>query len=422
MSQPLPSLSARLADVQSSPVREILELTQRAEVISFAGGLPAPELFPAEMVAQSFASALAPTVAARALQYSSTEGDPALRAPAGAAPHRPRPASRGERDPRHDRLPAGARPRRERAAGPRRRRARREPVVPRRAAVLRLRGRAPRHRAVRRRRPRSRGAARAHRRARAEVPLPHPELPEPDRPHAAAAAPPAPRADRRRARPVDRRGRPVRRAALRRRAARAGRLASGRARPHRHRLVAVEGPRARAAHRLPARARRAARPADRRQAGGRPAHLDRRPARGAHRAADRRPRRAHRRDLRASTAAAATRCSAASRRRCRRARTFNRPDGGMFVWARLPAGWNAGDAAARGAAPRRRVRPRRAVLRARPRPAHAAPVVHDPPAGARSSRACSACRPRSRPWRQRDAEQPCATSRSARTRSASASC
>ena len=78
--RPLPSLSARLADVQSSPVRDILTLTQRAEVISFAGGLPAPELFPAEMVAQAFATALAPTVVARALQYSTTEGDPQLRA------------------------------------------------------------------------------------------------------------------------------------------------------------------------------------------------------------------------------------------------------------------------------------------------------------------------------------------------------
>ncbi len=78
--EPLPPLSARLGDVRSSPVREILKLTQRAEVISFAGGLPAPELFPAEMVAQAFASALAPTVVARALQYSTTEGDPELRA------------------------------------------------------------------------------------------------------------------------------------------------------------------------------------------------------------------------------------------------------------------------------------------------------------------------------------------------------
>ena len=80
VSRPLPLLSARLADVRSSPVRDILELTERVEVISFAGGLPAPELFPAEMVAQAFASALAPTVVARALQYSSTPGDPGLRA------------------------------------------------------------------------------------------------------------------------------------------------------------------------------------------------------------------------------------------------------------------------------------------------------------------------------------------------------
>jgi len=80
MPRPLPSLSARLADVQSSPVRDILKLTQRAEVISFAGGLPAPELFPAEMLAQAFATALKPTVVAHALQYSTTEGDPELRA------------------------------------------------------------------------------------------------------------------------------------------------------------------------------------------------------------------------------------------------------------------------------------------------------------------------------------------------------
>ena len=79
VAEPLPSLSARLADVRSSPVREILELTQRAEVISFAGGLPAPELFPAEMVAQAFAAALASAGAARALQYSCTEGDSGLR-------------------------------------------------------------------------------------------------------------------------------------------------------------------------------------------------------------------------------------------------------------------------------------------------------------------------------------------------------
>jgi DNA-binding transcriptional MocR family regulator len=79
MPTPPPPLSSRLGDVRSSPVRDILELTQRHEVISFAGGLPAPELFPAELIADAFARTLAPTAAARALQYSSTEGDPALR-------------------------------------------------------------------------------------------------------------------------------------------------------------------------------------------------------------------------------------------------------------------------------------------------------------------------------------------------------
>ncbi len=80
VSAPPPPLSVRLGGVSSSPVRDILELTQRDEVISFAGGLPAPELFPAELLADAFARTLAPTGAARALQYSSTEGDPALRA------------------------------------------------------------------------------------------------------------------------------------------------------------------------------------------------------------------------------------------------------------------------------------------------------------------------------------------------------
>jgi 2-aminoadipate transaminase len=79
MPRPLPALAAQLADVRSSPVRDILELTQRDEVISFAGGLPAPELFPAELIAGAFSTALGPTVAARALQYSATEGDPLLR-------------------------------------------------------------------------------------------------------------------------------------------------------------------------------------------------------------------------------------------------------------------------------------------------------------------------------------------------------
>ena len=43
--QPVPALSRRFAGVKSSIVRELLALTARPGVISFAGGLPAPELF-----------------------------------------------------------------------------------------------------------------------------------------------------------------------------------------------------------------------------------------------------------------------------------------------------------------------------------------------------------------------------------------
>jgi 2-aminoadipate transaminase len=80
VSAALPPLAARLRDVASSPVREILALTQQPGVISFAGGLPAPELFDAAGLRASFAASLADDVAGRTLQYSTTEGDPALRA------------------------------------------------------------------------------------------------------------------------------------------------------------------------------------------------------------------------------------------------------------------------------------------------------------------------------------------------------
>jgi 2-aminoadipate transaminase len=74
----LPDTAARLRGVRSSPVREILALTARPGVISFAGGLPAPELFDGAGLAAAFAVALQD--AGRTLQYSTTEGDPSLRA------------------------------------------------------------------------------------------------------------------------------------------------------------------------------------------------------------------------------------------------------------------------------------------------------------------------------------------------------
>ncbi|MFD3329810.1 PLP-dependent aminotransferase family protein [Streptomyces sp. NPDC058701] len=75
---PPPALSARAASTGGSPVREILALTERPGVVSFAGGLPAPELFDAAGLRASYEAVFAAS-AGRALQYSTTEGVPELR-------------------------------------------------------------------------------------------------------------------------------------------------------------------------------------------------------------------------------------------------------------------------------------------------------------------------------------------------------
>ncbi len=71
-------VASRMARLKTSAVREILRVTERPEVLSFAGGLPAPELFPVEAVAAAHADVLAREGAA-ALQYSTTEGFGPLR-------------------------------------------------------------------------------------------------------------------------------------------------------------------------------------------------------------------------------------------------------------------------------------------------------------------------------------------------------
>ncbi|MGR6971966.1 aminotransferase-like domain-containing protein [Streptomyces cynarae] len=76
---PQPAFAARVASVGGSPVRDILAVTARPEVVNFAGGLPAPGLFDSEGVAAAFQAVLT-EVPQRALQYSTTEGEPALRA------------------------------------------------------------------------------------------------------------------------------------------------------------------------------------------------------------------------------------------------------------------------------------------------------------------------------------------------------
>lgn len=80
MSDPPAPTAARLRGVTGSPVRDLLALLGRPEVISFAGGLPAPELFDVEGLRAAFDTVLSSPAARRALQYAPTEGDPDLRA------------------------------------------------------------------------------------------------------------------------------------------------------------------------------------------------------------------------------------------------------------------------------------------------------------------------------------------------------
>jgi len=73
-------LARRMARVQASAIREILKVTERPDVLSFAGGLPAPEAFPVEALARAHAEVLSGEGAASALQYGPTEGFTPLRA------------------------------------------------------------------------------------------------------------------------------------------------------------------------------------------------------------------------------------------------------------------------------------------------------------------------------------------------------
>lgn len=68
----------RMEALKASEIREILKVTQRPEVISFAGGLPAPELFPVKRLAAATEKVFEEE-GTRALQYSTTEGHPPLR-------------------------------------------------------------------------------------------------------------------------------------------------------------------------------------------------------------------------------------------------------------------------------------------------------------------------------------------------------
>ncbi len=70
--------ASRMDRMKASEIRELLKLTARPDIISFAGGLPAPELFPVKEIAQ-VSHDLVLKEGQKLLQYATTEGRPTLR-------------------------------------------------------------------------------------------------------------------------------------------------------------------------------------------------------------------------------------------------------------------------------------------------------------------------------------------------------
>jgi 2-aminoadipate transaminase len=68
----------RMQGMSGSIIRELLKLTEQPDIISFAGGLPAPEVFPVARFEEATRRVLAEH-GAQALQYSTTEGYRPLR-------------------------------------------------------------------------------------------------------------------------------------------------------------------------------------------------------------------------------------------------------------------------------------------------------------------------------------------------------
>jgi 2-aminoadipate transaminase len=70
--------ASRMLGIKSSAIRELLKVTQQPDVISFAGGLPAPDVFPVKEFAEACRIVLEQR-GAEALQYGATEGYEPLR-------------------------------------------------------------------------------------------------------------------------------------------------------------------------------------------------------------------------------------------------------------------------------------------------------------------------------------------------------
>ena len=63
----------RTQRMKASAIRELLKITENPEIISFAGGLPAPDIFPIEEIREACNRVLTDQ-SALALQYGATEG------------------------------------------------------------------------------------------------------------------------------------------------------------------------------------------------------------------------------------------------------------------------------------------------------------------------------------------------------------
>ncbi len=68
----------RTSSIKASEIRELLKLTEQPDIISFAGGLPAPELFPLEKINEVMSQVIKEK-GYIALQYASTDGYTPLR-------------------------------------------------------------------------------------------------------------------------------------------------------------------------------------------------------------------------------------------------------------------------------------------------------------------------------------------------------
>ena len=72
------NFAKRMSYIKASEIREILKVTEQEDVISFAGGLPAPELFPIDEINEINQNVLK-EAGTKALQYTTTEGYVPLR-------------------------------------------------------------------------------------------------------------------------------------------------------------------------------------------------------------------------------------------------------------------------------------------------------------------------------------------------------